>query len=451
MQSIRFTGPGVPMRAASRFARQLRLVEPPTPVDARDPESGRRIATADRTRRFDESSVMPPLAHAGRYELLVQTARGGMGALWAARLHLACGFERRFAVKTMLPKLAHDPILRRMWLDEARLTAGITHPNVVEVLDAGEDDGVLFIVMEWIEGTSLHALARGARRCGETIPLGVALRTVVDACRGLHAAHEHRATNGRRLDIVHRDVSPENLMVTVHGVTKVIDFGIARSRDSVDLRPGEVVGKPLFMSPERARAEVVDCRADVWSLGVVLYKVLTGGYPYPGQCDTEILLQLTTRKAAAPLPRSVPRPIRQVIERALSLDVEQRYPSALALAEDLEAAAAALGVTCGHQDVAAYVERVAGERIAEQRDAIRATAEDGAVVSTRIWIDEIVEEPSPPPLLRTMPPILGPADVIDAETVVSVPRGPRWVGRFCAAVLAGAAAAGAAAALLFAS
>jgi serine/threonine-protein kinase len=171
--------------------------------------------------------LLQPGDKAGRYELLLPIAQGGMGAVWVARLKLDNGFEKLFAVKTLLTHLADQSVFRDMFLDEARIAAGIAHPNVAQILDLGDEPDLLFLVMEWVEGESLHALARGAKAKGEKLPYGVLLRVLADASLGLHAVHEHADRDGRCLHIVHRDVSPHNVLISTRGVTKLIDFGVA--------------------------------------------------------------------------------------------------------------------------------------------------------------------------------------------------------------------------------
>src|SRR5258708_1447784 len=160
-----------------------------------------------------------------RYELLCPIATGGMATVWLARLRGKRGFEKLFAVKTIRTELVEDPRFQEMFLDEARIASGIQHPNVAQILDLGEQRDVLFIVMEWVDGDSLAKIRRLVTKIGGRVPVGLALRILADACAGLHAAHELRDDHGEPLGIVHRDVSPQNILVSAGGAVKVIDFG----------------------------------------------------------------------------------------------------------------------------------------------------------------------------------------------------------------------------------
>ena len=218
----------------------------------------------------------------GRYELLVPIAQGGTAAVWAARMKGPRGFEKIVAAKVMLTELLDDPDAETMFLDEARLVARIRHPNVAEVLDLGEERGVLFLVMEWVDGEPLTVIAREARALGG-VPLNIALKIAKQACAGLHAAHDLRDDQGTLVGLVHRDVSPQNVLVGHDGQVKVIDFGVAKAASN-QLRTsvGQMKGKVAYMAPEQALGEPVDRRTDVFALGVVLYQLITGKHPFRG-------------------------------------------------------------------------------------------------------------------------------------------------------------------------
>ncbi|MFO0673131.1 MAG: serine/threonine-protein kinase [Polyangiaceae bacterium] len=321
--------------------------------------------------------TLKPGDKAGRYELLLQLAQGGMGAVWVARLKLENGFEKLFAVKTLLTHLADQSVFRDMFLDEARIAANIEHPNVCQILDLGEQNDLLYLVMEWVEGESLNSLARANRARGR-VPHGVLLRILADACAGLHAVHEHTDRDGRNLDIVHRDVSPHNMLVSTRGQTKIIDFGVAKARDRLTgaTQSGNVKGKLRYMAPEQAAGRGIDRRADVWGVGAVLYALVSGRYPYAGESDVDILRMMIMGRDPDPLPPGMPAPIERVIRKALQVAPERRHPTAAALAEDLERAALELGVVTTSAGVAAYLEETAGPRIGKLRAAIRSAIEE---------------------------------------------------------------------------
>ena len=207
-----------------------------------------------------------------RYELLRPVARGGMAVVWLARVKGKLGFEKLVAVKTILPHLAKDESFRTMFLDEARIASRIRHPNVASMEDLGEDDGTLYMVLEWIHGDSLARLFDSAKKANRPVPLDVLLRILADACAGLHSAHELTDFDGTPLSVVHRDVSPHNLFVTYAGGVKVVDFGIAKAlSSSSETRTGVLKGKIGYMAPEQSRGEHVDRRADIFSMGMILW------------------------------------------------------------------------------------------------------------------------------------------------------------------------------------
>lgn len=316
--------------------------------------------TIDRGSRFD------------RYELLCHLARGGMANVWLARFHSKPDFERIFAIKTVLPSEAETPAFRTMFLDEARLVSRIDHPNVVRVTDVGEHEGLPYLVMELIEGDSLDKLLLDVRRAGGAIPLGVALRMVIDACNGLAAAHELCDTRGASLNVVHRDVSPQNILVTTSGISKVIDFGIAKGRDraSAKTSTGMLKGKVCYMPREQACGEEVDARTDTWALGAVLYYLLAGRAPYKSDSELATLKKAITAAPVPPLPERVPAPVRAVVEKALAHDPEARFQSASELAAALEQVVRELGVAASHGEVRSFVRTAMATRLAARRELI---------------------------------------------------------------------------------
>ena len=307
-----------------------------------------------------------------RYELLCPIAQGGMASVWVARIQGVHGFEKLVAVKTILAEYATDPHYEAMFLDEARLIANIHHHNVAEILDLGSHDSLLYLVLEWIEGDSLALLERSAIKHKRPIPVSVGLRILAQMCAGLNAAHELRDRAGRRLNVVHRDVSPQNVLISVTGEVKLIDFGIAKALDqmSSNTNTGVVKGKVSFMAPEQALGQPLDARADIWSAGVVLYQLLTGELPFRGVSQLETLNMLGARRRAAPIP-GLPTLLQKLLDRMLEPDREKRIGSAAELESELERVAALLGVATT-RDVAAVVQEHLGERIAARRETIDA-------------------------------------------------------------------------------
>lgn len=270
-----------------------------------------------------------------------------MGAVWAARDPRAPG--RLVAVKTVIAAKSSKK-LSQLFVEEARIARAVRHPNLVEMYDAGEEGGVPYLAMEWVEGLTLRALATSEGN----LPLGVILRICMEACDGLHAVHEARTDEGEPLHIVHRDVSPHNLLVSIAGRVKVIDFGIAKARGRLasETTDGVLRGKVRYMSPEHARGLPLDRRADIWSLGVTLLEVTTGAIPYPAEHDVAALVQLLSAEPTVPEDPRLPPAVRRVVERALRRKPEERYPNARAMGTDLEAAIASLGEKVTRRDVA---------------------------------------------------------------------------------------------------
>lgn len=267
----------------------------------------------------------------GRYELLSRLARGGMGELFIARMAGAAGWEKRVVIKRLLPHLSDDPEFLDRFLDEARIAVNLTHGNIVPVFELGEVNGQYFIAMEYIDGWDLRTAIRAARQAGEPWPLEAALFAGVQAARGLAYAHSRTDESGQPLRIVHRDISPANLLLSRDGEVKIVDFGIASARSRMgSTQTGQVRGKVAYMSPEQAAGVSVDNRSDVFSLGVVIYELLAGRRPFDGETDAEILAALRTGNypPLQHLRPTIPDRVADVVERALVDDVAERWQSA---------------------------------------------------------------------------------------------------------------------------
>ncbi len=321
-----------------------------------------------------ESGASPlcPGYRLDRYELLCPIASGGMASVWLAQLRGKRGFEKLFAIKTIKADLTDDATFQEMFLDEARIASGIQHPNVAQILDLGEQDEVLYIVMEWVDGDSLSRILKLGRKRGHAVPIGVALRIVADACEGLHAAHELRDDQGRDLGVVHRDVSPQNLLVSTAGSIKVIDFGIAKAtnRHAGDTREGIVKGKVRYMAPEQVNGKSTDRRADVWAMGVCLYELVTGELPFDSKNDVDVVRRLMSDEAP-PLPGgAVPAAVDQVLARSLVRMRDARFPTAASMHRALEEAIDDIGGAATNEDVAEYVRKAVPELEKQRRATV---------------------------------------------------------------------------------
>jgi serine/threonine-protein kinase len=309
----------------------------------------------------------------GRYELLLPVAAGGMAMVWAARLKGSRGFQKIVAVKTMLPKLSEDPQFERMFLDEASLASRIHHPNVVEVLDLGEISGVLFIAMEWLDGVPLNQVMKAAKGAAG-IPVPVAIHILTHAAEGLHAAHELKDDEGAYIGLVHRDVSPQNILVGYDGLTKMVDFGLAKATALGDgaTRAGQLKGKISYMAPEQIRGDPLDRRADVFALGVVLYAVTTGKHPFRRESEGATLFAISAPEPAPAPSRfmSYPPELEAVLLKAIAKDPDKRYSSSLEFARALEQTLPEAERVHGGERVAGFIKGLLGAQHDQQKAAL---------------------------------------------------------------------------------
>jgi serine/threonine protein kinase/predicted ATPase len=276
---------------------------------------------------------------AGRYTLEQKLASGGMAEVFLARQAGIEGFEKLVVLKRILPHQSDNPEFVRMFLDEARIAADLSHPNVVNIFDAGQADGQYFITMEYLRGRDVSAVFHETSRRKEPFALGVTLHLLIDAARGLHAAHTKTDLQGRALRIVHRDISPPNLFVTRDGVTKVLDFGIAHAAiRSTWTEVGVVKGKLAYLSPEQLEAQELDGRADQFALGIVAWELLTGQRLFQKPSDAEALRAILEHRIPSPssLIESIPRGVEDVVLKMLAGDRADRYPTCAAAADALE-------------------------------------------------------------------------------------------------------------------
>jgi serine/threonine-protein kinase len=298
-----------------------------------------------------------------------------MGQVWVARLVGARGFQKFVAIKTLLPELRDDKRIEDMLLEEARIASLIHHPNVVQTTELGEHHGYLYLVMEWVDGESLSFVMRRAEERG-WIPLPVGVQLVAQACRGLHAAHELTSDLGVHLGVVHRDVSPHNVLVTHGGVVKLVDFGIAKAMNEQGslTANGELKGKYSFMAPEQVLTNEVDRRADIFTLGITLYMLLTRRHPFKVNTNASVLGAITSdappTKPSHFLP-SCPHALEAVVMRALDKDPEQRFPTADALRVALEHAVPEAFAPGFEAEVTTFLGRTMGDRAQARREALR--------------------------------------------------------------------------------
>ncbi len=311
-----------------------------------------------------------------RYELVGELASGGMATVFLARLSGVGGFQRFVAMKRLHPHLANEKEFVEMFLDEARIAARIHHPNVVPILEVGASPVGYYLVMEYIEGDTLaRLLARAAQR-GKRLPIPIALRIAVDTLSGLHAAHELRDDAGNPINLVHRDVSPQNVLVGVDGIARITDFGVARAASRLTAtRVGQLKGKIAYMAPEQAAGEEsLDRRADVFAAGIVIWEELAAKRLFKAENEAATLSRVMTEPVPL-LSELVPGlsvQLSNVVMRALERDVNKRFSTCAQFGDALEAAATGKERIATPRELAAYVTEVLGEEVSAQREAVRA-------------------------------------------------------------------------------
>ena len=318
------------------------------------------------------TDLFQPGSLVGRYRLLGPLATGGMAQIWAAR-NDQNRFARTIVLKVIRPEYAADDEYRRMLVDEATAASAVHHPNVCEILELGTHKDVLFLAMEWVAGDSLAGLIR---RNGERVPFPypLAARIIANACSGLHAAHEALAPDGHPLHIVHRDISPQNLLLSVSGQVKVSDFGIAKARDQLHARTrtGNIKGKFAYIPPEQIRGRGVDRRADVYAMGCVLYVATTGLRPFGSGPHAALakILRGDFKPPSAVVP-GYPRSLEAIILKAIRLNPDDRFQSADELRLELERWLARQGALLTESDIASGVKGRLSEAARHQIRALR--------------------------------------------------------------------------------
>ncbi len=315
----------------------------------------------------------------GKYSLVAKLAIGGMAEIFLARLQGAAGFEKLVCIKRILPSLAKDQQFVTMLLGEARIAAQISHGNVCQVFELGEIAGQYFIAMEYLEGVPLACFRRPDLYPEQTDPRLVA-GILIQACEGLHSAHQLQGADGSLLGVVHRDVSGNNVFVTVGGIVKVLDFGIAKAQDaSVRTTTGSIKGTYAYMSPEQLKGERVDRRTDVFAAGILTWELFARKHLFKRDTDFLTFQAITTE----PIPNicelrpDLPPALGDAVAKALSRDRDARFPTARALGEAIAAAVATLGGPLAPSAISEEVERAFARSLIDQRKLARLAREGG--------------------------------------------------------------------------
>ncbi|NMB76841.1 MAG: PEGA domain-containing protein [Myxococcales bacterium] len=275
----------------------------------------------------------------GKFQLLKKIATGGMAEIHLAKQRGMEGFEKLVVIKMILPHLANNQEFVQMFLDEARIAARLNHPNIVQIFDLGRAGGTYFIAMEYIQGENLRTIAKTARKAGKPLPLSHIVKIMSQACEGLYYAHTKQDTSGKPLNIVHRDISPQNILVSFDGVTKLVDFGIAKAATQVqETRSGVLKGKYAYMSPEQCLGRPVDARSDIFATGIVLWELATGTRLYKMSSELLILKEITEGRIVPPreVNQTIPAELEAIILKALEKDPKNRFQDAIQMHLALE-------------------------------------------------------------------------------------------------------------------
>ncbi|MFO0667033.1 MAG: serine/threonine-protein kinase [Polyangiaceae bacterium] len=334
-------------------------------------------------------------ARVGHYELFAELAVGGMGTVYLARTNTG-DLSRLYAIKVMHPHLCRDEEFVAMFRDEARLATRLSHPNLVTHLEAGQSDRGPYIVMEYVEGPTLaRLLSAAARSESKGLSHAAVVRIVLDVLAGLHEAHELRDENGRELDVVHRDVSPQNILIDMRsGVSRLTDFGVARAAARLtETRTGQIKGKFSYMAPEQAEGKAVDRRTDVFAAAILLWEGLARQRFFKGESDAQILVKLLGRtlQPIGEVVNDCPPELDVVCMKALARKPSDRYSSAREFAEALEAAARAVGVLSKREVVRAEIETLLGADLAAEHARIWSWARD--IPSEPLLVDDGPDNP----------------------------------------------------------
>ncbi|MBI3182475.1 MAG: serine/threonine protein kinase [Myxococcales bacterium] len=275
----------------------------------------------------------------GKYTLVDRIAVGGMAEIFLARQAGLEGFEKTIVIKRIRPHLSKQASFVKMFLNEAKLAAQLNHPNIVQIYDLGKIGESYFIAMEYIFGRDMRRVIPKADSMGIPFPMVYALKIASSVCEGLYYAHQKVDMYGNPLNIVHRDVTPENIFVSFDGTVKVLDFGIAKAANQIEqTRAGEIKGKLSYMSPEQCMGKPLDCRSDLFSLGVVLYEWITGFKLFTGESEVAILKSITEGKIYAPsyFKADIPEAVEAILMKSLDKDRDRRYQTAWDMQYDID-------------------------------------------------------------------------------------------------------------------
>ena len=379
-----------------------------------------------------------------RYRVIKRLASGGMAEVFVAESAGIEGFKKQVAIKRVLPQLSKKEQFIAMFLDEARLSAHLSHSNVVSVFDIGVGDGTYFIVMEYVDGADLKAVMDHFKKTATPIPVEAAVYIATRICQGLAYAHELKTADGKPLQIIHRDITPANVLITRYGEVKIVDFGLAKASSQLAASDAGVIkGKFGYLAPETVLEKPVDKRVDVFAVGIILWEMLAGKRLFLG--DTDFQTVRAVRDAVIPslqtINRSVSPELDDIVKRALAREAESRYPSARELSRDLTQHLFRHGAPVGDDNVAELVHRATGlhadrpidgtKKIAEMIDLMllefRSLTKDEAEkpASTSLFSETLSFQSSAPPPMdadAVDTPLGGLADELEGPDPLATPQ-----------------------------
>jgi len=384
------------------------------------------------------SDELKPGERLGKYEILRELATGGMATIYLARVSGTAGFEKLVVLKCILPQLARDKSFLTMFLDEARLAATLRHANIAEVIDVGYEGSTYFFAMEYVHGQNARALRIAAKQRALGIPLEVTLAIVTGTAAALAYAHARTGPDGLPLGLVHRDVSPSNVLVGYEGAVKLVDFGIARAtmRRGARTRTGMRKGKAPYMSPEQCRGQPLDGRSDLFSLGTMLYELTTGQRPFQGLSDFDVMDAIVHSQPDPPssMIPTYPPDLEAIVLRMLATARENRYQTAANVVDDLEAFIARHGLLTSAHVTARFMTELFGEAATspleydtvttrEYPDGVPPPLSDdsdsaGFKRAEQLWITELRNKPRAPPRISTSPPFAAEAEQTHLDPVL---------------------------------
>jgi serine/threonine protein kinase len=309
----------------------------------------------------------------GKYTLLNRIAVGGMAEVFLARQEGLEGFEKTICIKRIRPHLSSQASFVRMFLNEAKLAAHLNHPNIVQIYDLGRVNDSYFIAMEYISGRDMSRIIPKAEKAGIPFPMIYALRIASNVCEGLYYAHTKTDTYGQPLHIVHRDITPENILVSFNGTVKIVDFGIAKANSQLEqTRAGEIKGKLSYMSPEQCMGHSVDARSDIFSFGSVVYEWITGYKLFTGENEMAILKSIIDGKIYPPsyFKEDIPEAVERILMKALEKDKEKRYQSAWEMQFDIDTYLASSEFTPSNIHLSNFLKQIFGDEIEREKELL---------------------------------------------------------------------------------